>query len=584
MKLAAVVVLFAVCVAAAQMQPGPAQRAQAQTAKASISGKVVNSVTGETVRKTSIILAPAGGRGQQQARTAVTDEQGVFSFAGVEPGAYRLIATRVGFVRQAYGERDPGYGGSGSVLNVGPGEEVKDVLFRLQPAAAISGRVVDQDGDPLMHARVMALRWQFVRGQRVLLPRGSDESNDRGEYRVYDLPPGRYYLSATYEGGYQTGYLAGLGVEVTDQAYVPVFYPGTNDAAQASAVEVRGGDDVPGINLMIVPQRAVAVSGRVSNSVTGQVGRNVHVSLMRRSLTMRAFLAGDHDTSTDEQGAFRLRGVPPGSYVLSAEWQGEGQGAGRRHYSTHQPVEVGSADIDGLSLIIAPGVDIPGSVKIEGAFPAPSQSRPEPPDTVVMGTRVMRGGSAAQMRVLLESLDEPSIGANATVKPDNTFVLENLSEGTYRVTVIGLPGNAYLKSARLGNQEVLEDGLVVVRGRRSPLELVVSTLTGRLEGNALDGDKPFPGARVVLVPEGARRNYPSWYRSVTSDEYGHFVFGAVPPGDYKLFAWDSVEPGAYQDPEFLRPFEDRGQTVRITESGQSTAEIKVIITEERGAQ
>ncbi len=117
----------------------------------------------------------------------------------------------------------------------------------------------------------------------------------------------------------------------------------------------------------------------------------------------------------------------------------------------------------------------------------------------------------------------------------------------------------------------------MTRGRRGPLDLVMSMGAGVVDGTVLDNDgKPFAGARVALVPEGNRRKMANLYRSATTDNYGRFNFRSVPPGDYKLFAWDSIEAGAYQDAEFLRPFEDYGQVIRVNEGSQTRAELKVI--------
>jgi len=294
---------------------------------------------------------------------------------------------------------------------------------------------------------------------------------------------------------------------------------------------------------------------------------------------MRAFVSGDHDTMTDEQGGFRFRGVLPGSYVAIAQWDGEGQGPGtvvtssggqrtvqynRRHYTGRQAVEVGTSDVEGVNLVIASGTDVVGSVRFEGTLPTT--------------------GRQGSLRVILEATDDLSIGNIAAgVNPDNTFTVPNVPDDTYRVNVSGLPEGAYLKAARMNNQDVLEDGLVMTRGRRGPLDLVISTAAGTLVGNVLDSDgKPFLGARVVLVPEGGRRKVATLYRTATSDQYGRFNIRSVTPGDYKLFAWDTVESGAWQDPDFLRPFEDFGQVVHITEGSQSSADVKVIATENKG--
>ncbi len=612
MKFFSLLALFGMC-AAAQIQPGTAQVPATAAAKAALSGRVVNAVTGEPLRKVSVLLAGMGGRGSgreqsqepPQARSATTDDQGVFAFTGLDPGSYRLIASRVGFVRQVYGERDGGGGGwrgGGAGATLKAGEELKDILIRLQPSAAISGRVVDEEGEPLMHARVQALRWAYLGGRRELMPAGTAQSDDHGEYRIYSLNPGRYYLSATYEGGYMTGYLAGIGVDVTDQAYVPVFYPGVNDPTQASVIQVRGGDEVPGINFAIVPQRAVTVAGRVFNAITGQAAKNVHVGLNLRSPGARGFFRRENDTTTDQQGAFRFRGIAPGSYIATAEWDSDGQGPGmigsisvsgssrvteygRGHYTGRQSVDVVSADVEGVSIVIAPGIDLTGAVKVEGTLPQTPEASP-PRETVVMGTRVIRSMTQSRMRIVLEADDDQSMGnVVAEVNPDNTFVFNNVPEGAYRVSIAGVPGTGYLKSARIGGQDVLTDGLIVTRGRRGALELVISTLTGTLDGTVVDSaGKPFNAARVVLVPEGARRKTASLYRLATSDAYGRFALRAIPPGEYKVFAWDVVDGGAWQDPEFLRPFEDYGQRVHVTENGQHNAEVKVIITEEAAAQ
>lgn len=590
---------------------------ESAAARCLIEGRVVSAATGEPLKKVAIILATTGrGRG----RSTTTNDQGQFSFRSLDPGGYRLIAVRTGYVRQAYGDRTPGpyVGGGGTVLNLRVGQEMKDILFRLVPAGAITGRVVDEDGEPLMEVQIQALRWNYVRGRRQLTPAGGAHTNDRGEYRIYNISPGRYYLCATYEGGYVGGYMSvtsGDDVSASEQGYAPVFYPGIADPSQAAAVELRGGEDVSGINFMLVPQHTVHVSGRVFNAVTGQPARAVHVTVMGRSLTMRAWLSGDHDTTSDDQGMFHFRGILPGSYIVEAQWDGgPGQGPGtvitndngqrtvqysRTHYSGRQQFEVGAADVEGLNLTIAPGTDVAGTLKVEGTLAL--NTRPPQAsgnavvqrdrdgnetvvETVTAGGRTMMMSRSNQMRVVLEPIDDISLGNyTGAIKGDNTFSIGNVPEGTYRVNINGMPEGAYLKSARMGGQDVLESGLIMTRGRRGSLDLVISAAAGRLDGTTLDSDgKPFMGARVVLVPDGDRRKIPNLYRTTSSDQYGRFTMRSVPPGDYKLFAWESVEAGAYQDAEFMRPYEDQGQVVHVTEGGETTAELKVISTENRG--
>src|SRR6266702_2625432 len=118
------------------------------------------------------------------------------------------------------------YFGTGTILSLVPGQHVKDVLFRLVPAAVITGRVVDEDNEPLLGATVQALRYGYVRGQRQLVPAGEEQTNDLGEYRIHSMAPGRYYVSAVYgRGNFASVTTAASSTET--EGYEAVFYPGT---------------------------------------------------------------------------------------------------------------------------------------------------------------------------------------------------------------------------------------------------------------------------------------------------------------------------------------------------------------------
>ncbi len=574
MKTASLALLLACAVIALAQAPGPAPKQGA--AKATVVGRVVSAPTSEPLRRAYVGLVRAEAPGGAQ--TTTTNEQGQFLFKGVDPGRYRVWVNRNGYVRQAYGQRDPGsYADSGgTLLTITPGQEIKDLLFRLQPAGAISGHVADEEGEAVVGAQVQALRWNFFRGRRQLMPAGSANTDDRGDYRIFGLPPGRYYLCAVFEGGEAT-VLAGASSETDalDEAYAPNFYPGAPDPSEASPVQIRGGDEVPGINFVMTPQRTVHVAGRVLNSITGQPARGVTVQLGPRSSAMRTFLSGDQNATTDEQGNFQFRGVIPGAYALMAELynrsggimggivaapRGEERGGGVGRLIARQLIDVGSAELEGVILVLSAGTDVAGLVRFEGGVGTVKPDR---------------------LRVVLEATEDLSIGApSAPIRPDYTFNIPNLLDDVYRINTVGLPEGGYLKSARMGTQDILEDGLAMTRGRRGPLELVISMSAGRVEGTAVDsGHKPFVNARVVLVPEGAGRKRPALFRQVTADGFGQFSIRSVAPGDYRLFAFDAMEPGAYQDPEFLRPYEDRGQLVHVAEGGQSTAEAEVIVTQ-----
>ncbi len=184
----------------------------------------------------------------------------------------------------------------------------------------------------------------------------------------------------------------------------------------------------------------------------------------------------------------------------------------------------------------------------------------------------------SDLRVVLESRDDPEMGsASVSVKADGTFVVKNVTSEVYDVTLAGAPEDFYLKAARLDSDNVLEAGLSLALGREpGTLELLLSSAGGQIDGIVTSEQQGFDSALVVLVPEPRHRGQARLYKTTTTDQYGHFTLRGIAPGDYKLFAWKDIEAGAYYDADFLRPYEERGETVRVVEAGRHGARLKLI--------
>jgi hypothetical protein len=149
--------------------------------------------------------------------------------------------------------------------------------------------------------------------------------------------------------------------------------------------------------------------------------------------------------------------------------------------------------------------------------------------------------------------------------------------GDYRVQIQGLPRNAYIKIARFGAADALAQGLEVEGPPRGSLDILVSANTGALDGLVTDArQSPSANTQVALVPDPTKRQRPDLYRAISTDANGKFRLEGIPPGDYKVFAWEDVENGAWQDPNFIRSYEESGRTVRIPENGTGTVELRVI--------
>jgi len=160
---------------------------------------------------------------------------------------------------------------------------------------------------------------------------------------------------------------------------------------------------------------------------------------------------------------------------------------------------------------------------------------------------------------------------------DGTFTVAGLTSGTYRLTVAGLPRNMYVKTARFGGADVFSSGLRIEGDPRGALDIVVGTTPGSLDATVMDEtQKPEAGVTVALVPDPSQVKRIDLYRNATTDAAGKVRWDNVVPGDYKIYAWEDVESGAWTDPEFMRTYDGRGTAVHIDERGRMTVNVKVI--------
>lgn len=513
-----------------------------QPERCTVEGQVLKAGSGEPLKKAQLVLRKLDACNVSY--TAATGESGRFLIPGVEPGRYRLSAERNGYVRQEYGQRRANQ--PGTMLTLEPGQRRGDIVFYLVPFAVVSGRVVDEDGEPIPHVRLLALRANRESGRRELMPAVSASSDDRGEYRIFGLPPGRYYVSAV------PTLSAGAGVrETEEEGYVPFYYPGVTDPGQAAPLELRAGGEMQGVDFRLTRTRTVRVRGRVLNSASGKLERGIVVFLMPRGSGALVAAPRTQNAVVDAQGNFEIRGVAPGSYTLTA-FQADPQ----RRFFARQPVDAGAANVEGITLVLGPGLEIAGHVRFEDP-----------------------GGKGDRVRVTLESRSGSVVGsATAVVRSDGTFSLQNVAADAYTLSIAGLAEDCYVKSAQLGGVDALERGLDISRGDPpGPLEVTLSAGGGHIEGVVLkENQQPAAGATVALAPDAAGRSQSRLFRSAAADEYGRYVLRGIPPGEYRLFAWEDVEPGAWLDPDFLSEYEKRGETVSVSERGRYTVQLKAI--------
>src|SRR5829696_3076664 len=320
-----------------QAQGQARDRAQVPQGTASISGRVLTADTGRPVKRATVTVA-GGGRG---GRTTTTDDQGRYQVAELGAANYSITASKNGFVDAIFGQRRPLQ--AGTPVTLVEAQAAANIDLRLTRGGVITGHVLDEDGEPLARALVTVQRYQYVQGERQLRPAGADQTDDRGQYRVFALPPGEYYVSASTAGlgqllgrGMQQlaagigglggrggrGGAAAMGVlgalsgsdDPEPTGYAPTYYPGVVSAAEAGKVMVGPGQEVSGTDFQIQLVPLATVSGIV-------VGADdiVPVMLMAEDAGGRGPLGGPMLTGrTQADGTFSVANVPPGRYVAVA--------------------------------------------------------------------------------------------------------------------------------------------------------------------------------------------------------------------------------------------------------------------------
>lgn len=204
-----------------------------------IAGTVVKLGGSEPLKNARVRLLSQDDRAVT--RVAVTDAGGRFDLKGISQGRYRLVVHRDGFVTQAYGQKkidDPG-----AILTLRASQELRDLLFRLIPSTVIAGRVINDDGDPMPWVQVNALREAYFGGKKTLFPETIVPTNDLGEYRLFGLPPGRYFVRAEYKPNERIIGRADLtgSDDEEPRGYVPMYYPSSTEPGRASTVAVKAG-------------------------------------------------------------------------------------------------------------------------------------------------------------------------------------------------------------------------------------------------------------------------------------------------------------------------------------------------------
>jgi hypothetical protein len=536
----------------AQTPALPGARRETIEETCTVSGMVVSKMDGTPLKGATVWLGSDENR--EQTIATVTAADGRFELRNVPAGHYSLTVHRNGYVDAQYGQKKPN--DPGSKLTLRPGQKLLDLVFKLGRTAVITGRVFDEDGEPMQGIRVHAVRDAYTNGKIQLQETDERESNDLGEFRLFGLSPGRYLISA--EPNMWNRVVGNREFSAADKSggergYAKLYYPGVTDSGKASVITVKEGDEIASIDILMKQVTVYRVRGKVVNLLP-KPSRRGWSQLEVLRINQGAGWEDIAATSVrDSDGSFDIREIPPGDYRIRVIWRSDD---GRMHF-TQQGFTVGDADVEGLTLTLGEGVNIPGRVTWDGA------------------PRLERQGFVI---AAMSTENEPFSGTSAEVDDNNQFTLKDVHDGEFRLDAWGISKDCYIKEVRYSENIVPDATIRVAKGTVGSLEITLSSRGAHVQGTVLSEESlPAVGAWAVAIPDKKTRR--ASY-SANTDQYGHFEVRGLPPGKYKLFGWTGLQQGAWEDPEFLREHEAKATVIEVNEGDAKTVELKLIPVKE----
>jgi len=545
------------------------------------------SLNGDPVRKATVRLQGLATQPGQPptAYGETTDSAGKFLFDDVAPGRYTLSADKPGFVGARYGARSNT--SAGTQLNLTAGMDMKDLAIKMTPQGVIAGKVVDQDGDPVISVQVQAMRIAYAGGRKQLQPASGTQTNDLGEYRLINLAPGRYYVSATDRRPVQNfaQERPGRAGEV-QQGSITTYYLNGADVSSALAVDVAAGGEMRGMDIRLLQAKVYTVRGKTADA--SGAPPSAFLQLMRKDNggNLPPFLNGGGSSQVRPDGTFEFRSILPGTYVLQLAQVNSVNGNPAADLTGRMEVTVGDADVDNLVLPLVPHPEIKGTVTLEdGDLASLVKPAQNPPGAAVAGNAARpQPGRLALMLLPTEALTTGGTSP-AQVKEDGTFLFNGVGLGKYALNLNSLPQGTYLKSARFAGQDVTKGFIDTTSGTGGTLELVLSAKSADITGSVQnDKGEARSGVMVTLWPKIPDPSPIGGVRPSMTDQNGGFQFKGLAPGDYYVAAWEDVDFGLFQSTEFLNHFTSEATTVALSEGGHENRDVKIVPADKVAAE
>jgi hypothetical protein len=561
--------------------PSSGQPPPIKTGTARIRGRVQSSDTGTPIRRAVLRLTGAEG----DFRNTTSDGEGRFEFRGLPAGRFRLSADKSGYVPAKYGQSRPS--GAGKAIDLADGDALDKADIVMTRGSAITGRVLDEFGDPVIDATVTAMRSAWVNGRRRVTGVGrAVTSNDLGQFRLFGLTAGDYYVSATV----RDSAMMGVGMSVTaapagvaamshitapTTGYAPTYFPGTASVAEAQKITLGPGQDAPNTDFALIPTRLARITGTVINAA-GKPVEGTIVDAAPRSGDLAFGPDAGRSAPTAPDGTFMLGSVPPGDYLLQTQpllikTTGSGDmmtftarlGGGDAETGS-LPLTISGEDVSNVVIVTSKGATLTGKVTFDGA-PKPASL---PPIHI-----------AAQP---FGAHDDAFHGSPAPVGADGAFSLRGLS-GSRLIRPQWLPEGWVLKSVRANGVDVTDAGIDFRHGEtHTGVEVALTSKVTRLSGSVTGpAGTPINDYSLVLFSEDPERwtlpdgRYVTRAQPTAAD--GRFEVSGLPEGVYYVAVSDDVPEDDWtaRDPEVLEQLRTTARKVTLKEGTTRTLELKL---------
>ena len=593
MKLAAVVFLAAAVEGnvGAQVQvfpatgepmqlPGPGR--QMKTGTARIKGRIVVAETGAPVRRAQVRLSG----GEILPKTVSTDNEGAYEFHDLPAGRYTISATKSGYVNVSYGQTRPFE--SPKQLDLTDGQTLDKADITMPRGSVISGRIIDEFGEPVADAQVSAMRSTWSNGKRRLQSAGrTATTNDLGQYRIYGLPPGDYFVSATLRGSQEMMVMemavAAIRTSISEpetprSGYAPTYYPGTPNGNEAQKLTLAVGQEAQNADFGLVPVRLSKVSGTVVGS-EGRPLEGVMISATPRTATANPIVFPSGSAArTDRNGNFTMNSVAPGEYTLTARTMGivtsggdgdrmvftmtrtMGPGGDGQSEFGSVPLSVSGEDMNNVMIVTSKGTSASGRIIYEGG------SKP----------------TSNTLRVSAATIDAEGptglLGGSSSVSEEGTFEIKGLA-GQRIFRVSNIPAGWVLKSVRLSGTDITDTGIdIKPNDPVTGLEVVLTSKSTEVTGSVKAGNDAATDYTVVIFSEDPQKWTAPMTRHIASarpNQEGRFQVKHLPAGSYYVVAVDYIAQGDWNDPDVLERLKARATRITLDEGEVETLSLSL---------